>query len=45
MMRAGAPLHAIQHFLGHKRATSTQIYTKVDPREIRDVVDRMDFCE
>ncbi len=34
MLRAGAPLISVQALLGHVEATSTQIYTKIYPRDL-----------
>ncbi len=39
MMQKGAPIHAIQHFLGHKTVDSTAVYTRVDPGKIREAVE------
>jgi len=41
MLANGAPIHAIQAFLGHREINSTAIYTRVDQGQLRDVVDRM----
>lgn len=43
MLQKGAPLHAISAFLGHRDISSTEIYTKVNPKEIRNVIDDLNF--
>jgi len=43
MLNGGASLHSISVFLGHRNINSTEIYTKVEPRQIRDVVDSLSF--
>ena len=41
MMRRGAELRAVQEFLGHRHIESTEIYTRVEPLDIRKAIDRM----
>jgi len=43
MMNAGAPIYGISVLLGHKDISSTEIYTRVNPVDIRGCVDRMGF--
>jgi len=43
MMRNGADLRGVQQFLGHKHIESTEIYTRVEPLDIRKAIDRMAF--
>jgi len=41
MFNSGVPLHAISAFLGHKDISSTEIYTKICPAEIHDIIQKM----
>ena len=38
-LRGGCDLRYIQSFLGHKRLCTTEIYTKVEKEDLRDVLD------
>ncbi len=39
LLRSGCPLRFIQQFLGHSRLHTTEIYTKVDQEELKNVID------
>jgi site-specific recombinase XerD len=39
LLRAGCPLRQIQEILGHERIKDTEVYTKVDEREVQEVLD------
>ena len=39
LLRAGCPLRQIQEMLGHEQIKDTEIYTKVDEREVQEVLD------
>ena len=39
LLRAGCNIRHIQQILGHKRLRNTEIYTKVDREELREVLD------
>ncbi|MCF6334293.1 MAG: tyrosine-type recombinase/integrase [Spirochaetales bacterium] len=39
LLRAGCSIRYIQEILGHKRIRNTEIYTKVDRENLRDVLD------
>jgi len=41
MLKNKAPLHAISAFLGHRDISSTEVYTKVEPLELRKAVDEL----
>jgi len=43
MLKNKAPLHGISAFLGHKDISSTEVYTKVNPLDVRGVIDKMIF--
>ena len=34
MLRNGAPLISVQALLGHKKPTTTEVYTKIYPRDL-----------
>ena len=40
LLSGGADLRAIQEMLGHKRITTTERYTHVEPEHLRRVWDR-----
>jgi site-specific recombinase XerD len=40
LLRAGCPLRLIQEILGHEQIKDTEIYTKVDEREVQEVLDQ-----
>jgi integrase/recombinase XerD len=40
LLRSGCDIRFIQEVLGHKVLTSTQIYTKVDKNDLRNVIDK-----
>jgi site-specific recombinase XerD len=40
LLRAGCNIRYIQDILGHKELRSTELYTRVDTEDLRDVVDR-----
>lgn len=35
MLRGGAPIQTVQAILGHKRISTTQIYTRLDPKDLK----------
>jgi integrase/recombinase XerD len=37
MLRGGAPIQAVQEMLGHKRLETTQVYTKLYPKDLKEV--------
>ncbi len=39
LLRAGCPIRSIQGILGHDALSSTEIYTKVDAEDVREVLD------
>ena len=39
LMRAHCPIRSIQGILGHEKLSSTEIYTKVDAEDVRDILD------
>ncbi len=39
LLRAGCPIRYIQQILGHKHIKNTEIYTKVDREDLREVLD------
>lgn len=41
MLKGGAPLYVISAFLGHRDISSIEIYTKIEPLELRGCVDMM----
>lgn len=40
LLRAGCDIRHIQGILGHKRLTSTEIYTKVEKEDLKDALDK-----
>ena len=40
MLRGGCDIRYIQAILGHKKLSSTQIYTKVEKEDLRNVIDK-----
>ncbi|MEZ6196476.1 MAG: tyrosine recombinase [Planctomycetota bacterium] len=40
LLQAGAGLRAVQEMLGHESVNTTQIYTRISPRHLRDVYRR-----
>ncbi len=40
LLRGGADIRHVQELLGHRRLTSTAIYTRVEPGDLREVLDR-----
>ena len=40
LLRAGCPMRYIQDFLGHSSLTSTELYTRVEKEDLRNVVER-----
>lgn len=40
LLRSGCDIRYIQNILGHKRITSTEIYTKVDKEALKEVLDK-----
>ncbi|MFH1721044.1 MAG: tyrosine-type recombinase/integrase [Candidatus Altiarchaeota archaeon] len=42
-LMAKIPITAVQQQVGHKRLTTTQIYSKLAPEQIREAYDRADF--
>ena len=45
MLRAGAPLPAIQQFLGHVSLQTTQVYLDVEPSDVEDAVNRIQLSD
>lgn len=39
LLRAGCPIRSIQGILGHEKLSSTEVYTKVDAEDVRDILD------
>ncbi|HNY21978.1 MAG TPA: tyrosine-type recombinase/integrase [Treponemataceae bacterium] len=39
LIRAGCPIRSIQAILGHDKLASTEIYTRVDAEDVREVLD------
>jgi site-specific recombinase XerD len=39
LLRSGCPLRQIQGILGHEKIQSTEVYTKVDSEDVREVLD------
>ena len=39
LLRAGCPIRSIQGILGHDKLASTEIYTRVDAEDVREVLD------
>ena len=37
MLRGGAPIEAVQEMLGHRQLTTTQIYTRLYPKDLKNV--------
>ena len=40
LLRAGCDIRYIQSILGHKKLSSTQIYTRVDKEDLRRIIDK-----
>jgi integrase/recombinase XerC len=40
LLRSGCDIRYIQAILGHKRLTSTEIYTKIEKEDLKEVLDR-----
>ena len=40
LLRAGCPIRSIQEILGHKALRNTEIYTKVDKEDLKEILDR-----
>lgn len=40
MLRAGAPVEVVQKVLGHKHISSTEVYTKVYPDDLREMLSK-----
>ena len=40
LLKNGCDIRHIQSILGHKKLSSTQIYTKVDKEDLRGVIDK-----
>ena len=40
LLRAGCDIRHIQEILGHRALSSTQIYTKVDKEDLKNIIDR-----
>ena len=40
LLKNGCDIRHIQSILGHKKLSSTQIYTKVDKEDLRSVIDK-----
>jgi len=40
LLRAGCDIRYIKEFLGHKRIDATQVYTKVDKKDLKRVLDK-----
>ena len=45
MLKNGAPLYGISFFLGHRNISSTEIYTKIEPLEVKRAIDDLELRE
>ena len=43
MYKSGADIRSLQHILGHTSVSTTQIYTHVEDKEIRQVIENNPF--